>query len=773
MCMVAAGLSFNSAFAAVEWHNPGNVAGQDTNWYNTLNWSTGVLPVAGEATTWRYASTNTGYHPIVISGGTAVSGTATCGIWYPGTASITVTNAATYSITGGLNLQINPAAAANSPANIEFNVNGGSTVNVSGETQVGRKLTVGTGFGECVMNIDGAGTVFNQASYFWFGWGNDKTCSTRMNITNGAVVNINVTGGFKPQPDIINGIYPVVNLAGGFLNIKGDRRVEVAGWVANNYFIAYDGEGFVKYSYNAVSGYTNISSVIAPEVSGLFVTAFLDDFDSYLPDTMWCLDPIILATPAIGQQWLNTGINNNGAVWNCDFGTNDSNSLTITRPLSADTVDVYAYPKPLMIHSKGFMYRFEHDVYIPTGGEARFFAYCDAKNIGYHAATTFRIADGVNPSIDTGKAVPYNQWVHIRIDVYEDNTVWMYYTPQGGIEQLMADNIAWSIGYGTAGVGKPVRSHVDGVSTGTPAVFFDNYKAMLIDNTPQGYPVISPAASAIAIDGVIDLNNEWAGAKKVANKPAGSKGNFNPVMASGYFQGLSDATTVDVYMSYDSDYAYIAIDGTNMTSGLPTFTDNGRAEAVFTFDTQDVSPTVSYVYTTYAAAASSAINSSGTQVQKSVGYAVAELMTYEDFTAAGGLMKYTVTGGRMQAEFRIPLAYMPEITGIDPLSKLNVQFNYVQVAAGDYRATTNSIGCFIPDLSYGLGKRYAPLAAGITFPAAGDFNGDCAINSDDLGTFAHYWLVSDSIADLNDDGNTDFEDFAQLGANWLLDGLCD
>jgi len=255
---------FMGTSSAIEWYNPANVAGQDTNWYNPLNWSTGVLPVAGEATAWRYASSGGAYRPIIISGGTAVSGTATCGIWYPGTASITVTNAATYSITGGLNLQINPAAAANSPANIEFNVNGGSTFNVSGETQVGRKLTVGTGFGVCTINVDGAGTVFNQGTYMWFGWGADKTITSIMNVTNGAVVNFNTAGGLKFQPDTVNSIYPYVNIEGGFINIKGNRTSEVAGWITNNYIRAYNGAGTIQYSYDALSGYTNISSVPEP-----------------------------------------------------------------------------------------------------------------------------------------------------------------------------------------------------------------------------------------------------------------------------------------------------------------------------------------------------------------------------------------------------------------------------------------------------------------------------------------------------------------------------
>ncbi len=255
---------FAGTSSAIEWHNPANVAGQDSNWYNTANWSTGVLPIAGEMTTWRYASSNSAYHPIVISGGTAVSGTSTCGIWYPGTASFTVTNDAEYSITGNLNLQINPAAAANSPANINFNVNGGSVVNVSVDTQVGRKLIVGTGFGVCTINIDGTGTTFNQGGMMWFGWGADKTITSIMNITNGAVANFNTTGGLRFQPDTVNGIYPVINLDGGFINIKGNRLAEVAGWITNNYLLAYNSSANIVYSYDAVSGYTNISSVPEP-----------------------------------------------------------------------------------------------------------------------------------------------------------------------------------------------------------------------------------------------------------------------------------------------------------------------------------------------------------------------------------------------------------------------------------------------------------------------------------------------------------------------------
>ena len=98
----------------------------------------------------------------------------------------------------------------------------------------------------------------------WFGWGADRTVSTRMNITGGAIANFNTTGGLKFQPDTAKGVYPVVNLAGGFINIKGNRLTEVAGWISSEYLIAYDGDGTIEYSYNDATGYTNISSVPAP-----------------------------------------------------------------------------------------------------------------------------------------------------------------------------------------------------------------------------------------------------------------------------------------------------------------------------------------------------------------------------------------------------------------------------------------------------------------------------------------------------------------------------
>ncbi len=320
-------LTVGSSFA-IEWYSPANIAGQDTNWHNPLNWSTGVLPTAGEMTTWRYASSTGAYRPIVISGAEAVSGTSTCGIWYVGTASITVTNNATYSITGGLNLQTNPADASKSPANIEFKANGGSTVNISGETQVGRKLTVGTGFGVCTINLSGVGTTLNQGGMMWFGWGTDKTISTRMNITSGAVANFNTTGGLRFQPDTVNGIYPVVNLAGGFINIKGNRTTEVAGWISNNYLIAYEGEGTIQYSYNEVSGYTNISSVPAP-VTGYQNHVMVSWGDQIIvcgPGTDAAMDSQQAITNMLKRI---KGRGFTGIIWRADLGDYEPGSLII------------------------------------------------------------------------------------------------------------------------------------------------------------------------------------------------------------------------------------------------------------------------------------------------------------------------------------------------------------------------------------------------------------------------------------------------------------
>ena len=106
--------------------------------------------------------------------------------------------------------------------------------------------------------------------------------------------------------------------------------------------------------------------------------------------------------------------------------------------------------------------------------------------------------------------------------------------------------------------------------------------------------------------------------------------------------------------------------------------------------------------------------------------------------------------------------------------KLDLQFNYVEESTGDHRATTNTIGSFIPDTSYGLGNRTAPLTGGISFlPSLGDFDESCLIDSLDLETFVANWLINDSVADLNGDGPTDFDDFAILASSWLDTGLCD
>ncbi|OHB57160.1 MAG: hypothetical protein A2Y12_13515 [Planctomycetes bacterium GWF2_42_9] len=759
---------------ANEWYAATGITGQDNSWYNSLNWSLGHVPVSTETVEWRYATSNAHYSPLVINGGTAESGSSTCGSWAAGTASFTVTNGSTYNITGSLSLHNGAADAAHSPANIIFNVNGGSTVNVSGDSQLGRIIAAANGqYGQCTINIDGSGTTFNQGSgsLMYLGWGVGFTEPTRLNVSNGAIVNFLTTGGLRIQPDNNN---VSINLSGGSINIKGNRTPEVNTWINSNWLIAYDGAGLISVYYDAAADITRISGLMDPVVTGNAVTGFRDDFDSYPPDNMFCGDPVAMGTVPVGLYWRNIGVGTYGAILDCTiYGTNNSNSMSVSRPISASTVDLFAYPKPLMFHAKGFIYRFEHDLYVPTNGQIRTSIFCDNKRLGYYidSSGTFKISDSVTAAIYTGKPVPYNQWVHIRMELHEDNKVWMWYTPEGGSEKLIIGNLPWSVGYGAANAGVPVRSNIYGVAVGTPAVYFDNYKVQIIDKTPQGYPAVSPATSAITVNGSIDLNTEWAGAKKVAYKPIGSKGNFNPIMASGYWQGLTDATKVDVYMTYDTEYFYIAVDGNNITSDQSPVTSNGRVDTVFTWDFNDVSPTVSYVYRLWSAGADSTGYLSSLGTWKSIGYAGETATDYNDFTLQGGQMGYTVNNGRIQAEFKIPFTFMPEFTGVAPGMKLNVQFNYMEKSSTQYAGTTNSIGCFIPDRFYGS-TRLVPVSQGITFPIAGDFNSDCMVDFEDLSTFVQYWLVNNSIADFDNDGKTNFGDFAEFGLNWMIPGQC-
>lgn len=774
VCLVVLCVSYSTVLAN-EWRvNPNIPAGQDNNWYNPLNWSAGHVPTASETVEWRYAGLPN--YGLVINGGTVSTLACTSNQWYAGTASFTVTGGAIYNTTGTMGLYNGAADAAHSPCNVTFTINGGSKVNLAGDAQVGRQFTASPAVtGQCTVNVDGAGSVLDQTSgYWWMGWGVDKTEQTTMNIINGGVAHF---AGLSFQPDAVAEIYPVIYLGvGSSFTIKTDRRGAVAGYLGSGYLKPYNSIGTIEYSYNAGTDLTTVVCVapVIPPVPPIVpmtgaVTMFWDDFDSYPEGTMSVGDPIAGMTPPIGTLWSNPGFDPYGAILSNSYG-NDGNSMQIDRNPSTGPIWLYTQCMPDVYRTRGFTYRFEHDVYLPSAGgnersQLTFFVSSETElgwTTGYYSHT-FQITDGINPAIDTGVAVPYDQWFHVRIDVYDNNSVWMWVTPNGGSETVIDANRPWVFP-----VGKKLRGYVGDPAADTPPAYLDNVEALMIDNTPMGYPVIHPIANAITVDGSVNLGTEWAGVKKVASKPVGSKGNFNPVPGAGWWLGLSNNTAVDCYMGYDNSFFYVAMVGNNVTT-------TGRAQMVFTWEANDLEA-VSYSLSQNAAHASSLGNAADLVTSKSVDYLAAVVTDYNDFTLAGGQMAYTVVGGTLKAEFKIPFAWLSEFAGLLALTgqELDLQFNYVEESSTDRRATTNTIGSFIPDTTYYLGKRAALLTGGITFPVAGDFNGDCMVDSIDLAKFVQNWLSTTSwVTDLNSSGSTNLSDFAQLAGNWLYEGQCD
>lgn len=265
VCLVALCVLGSTVFAN-EWRiNPNSPVGQDNNWYNALNWSAGHVPTASETVEWRYADTG---HEMVLNGGTVSTLACTSNIWYAGTSTFTITGGANYTTTGTMGLYNGAADAAHSPCSVTLNINGGSTLNLAGDAQVGRKFTVNPAItGQCTVNIDGAGSVLNQTSgYWWMGWGAGRTEDVTMNIINGGVAKFS---GLAFQPDGTT-VVPVIYLGvGSSFTIKTDRTGAVASYLAGNMLKPYDGIGTISATYNALTDLTTVTNIPEPATIAL------------------------------------------------------------------------------------------------------------------------------------------------------------------------------------------------------------------------------------------------------------------------------------------------------------------------------------------------------------------------------------------------------------------------------------------------------------------------------------------------------------------------
>jgi hypothetical protein len=261
VCMVAGTVQAN------EWRiNPNSPAGQDTDWYNGLNWSAGHSPVAGEAVEWRYADAPN--HEIIMNGngGTVVSGACTSGAWGDGsTAKFTMTNNANYTA-AGLNLY-NASDGTKTPqyttANTLFTVNGGSDIILTADSQIGRTWGYHTAASECQLIVTGAGSTLTQSGgYMWLGWGAGKTEKTTFTVSNGALAQFDTVAGLQFQQD---GSLVKVVVNNGTIKIKGDRRGNVTTWKTNGWMLGWDGtSNTVNATWDSVNNYTIITSVPEP-----------------------------------------------------------------------------------------------------------------------------------------------------------------------------------------------------------------------------------------------------------------------------------------------------------------------------------------------------------------------------------------------------------------------------------------------------------------------------------------------------------------------------
>ena len=251
--------------------------GTDQDWYNTANWSTGIVPVAGEVVGLNDAM-DPG-HGVVIDGLGGSRPAAACGYfglapWSKVTSSVLITNGATLDTNSVFYVSCNTSDAAHGPTFINLTVNGGSVVNINGEQQLGRYQGYAGGniLDQITINIDGAGTVWHSLAgrVMYIGWATSAASTPlTMNVTDGALVKVDAVAGL--QLNYSGNKDAVINLAGGTIQLAGDRSGAVAGYITKKWLIGYNDAGTVQYDYNVTTpGYTTVWAIPEPATVALF-----------------------------------------------------------------------------------------------------------------------------------------------------------------------------------------------------------------------------------------------------------------------------------------------------------------------------------------------------------------------------------------------------------------------------------------------------------------------------------------------------------------------
>jgi len=486
------------------------------------------------------------------------------------------------------------------------------------------------------------------------------------------------------------------------------------------------------------------SPSFSPGATGV-IPGFFDDFESYSTD-----DLIDLQIPPIGSGWYVMGAYYEEFYIVSDIVAGGSKALRIKNTMPLEQDSVRARISPSLYVSEGLTAVYEHDVYLDQNSTCTFFIYTGsgklvaAWSIQFSGTANWKYLTG-NPMgyVDSGVPLMRNVWTHVKIELYDDLTYTLKITPMGEDETVVCNKVQWASG---AGYGTDLSymwiypQPVAGTIT-----YFDNVKMTWFDNLAQGYPPIYKVPTGIVVDGSVGAN-EWDGVKKVASKPAGSRGNFKTFPA--WYQYLKMDTVADVYMGYDANNFYVAHRLTNAVTGLPDPNNDSRFEVLFTWDHLGAANDVSYAFRAYAFHSSAGPNDcSITKYIRDVGVIPHFDPSFDanDFWNSGGQMSYSLNAGVLMVEMKIPFAVMPEFTGPVSGEKVNVQFNTKDDTG---RGTTNLIMQDIPWFNPGGDTGFGP-AVGIAFPICGDqdhqypngdLSKDCRINFADIVVLAAHWL---------------------------------
>ena len=228
---IVTGNAYAAATGEEQWTNGGG----DGLWTNANNWNLHYIPDCNASYTDK-AKINLVPGPTIDSTMAAKANWIACG--NPGTGALHMTGGTlTVGITQGDTWVILGYDAGSSGT---FTIDGGTITTVD---------RVFIGFqGTGVLNMNGG--VFNIGGTFGIG-SNDAAATTGNGTVNLAGGTINVTGAFQMANP--TGCVAKLDISNGVLNIAGDKRTTVQGYISSGYIVAFGGLGNVNFNYDGVN----------------------------------------------------------------------------------------------------------------------------------------------------------------------------------------------------------------------------------------------------------------------------------------------------------------------------------------------------------------------------------------------------------------------------------------------------------------------------------------------------------------------------------------